>query len=288
MHDGHDQGGLSFGGRSTTTPAGLSARSGIDSELRLAATSAELLHLDSVLPAIVPPAFTARPPTRVEQTERVIVDLTEAPGPERIVHVPGRYERWLKPAIDRIGAAVLLVVTVPLMAAAAVAVLISMGRPVIYRQARVGRDGDEFTIYKFRTMVADRRVAQVPFDGPDRRKAHKVADDPRITRVGHLIRKLSLDELPQLWNVLRGEMSLVGPRPEMPEIVKTYEPWQHDRHQVKPGLTGIWQIMARSNGKLMHEATEFDIRYLHEVSIRTDLKILVRTIPAALGKRKGF
>jgi lipopolysaccharide/colanic/teichoic acid biosynthesis glycosyltransferase len=105
--------------------------------------------------------------------------------------------------------------------------------------------------------------------------------------VGRLLRKLSLDELPQLFNVLRGEMSLVGPRPELPHIVANYEPWLHQRHLVKPGMTGLWQVSQRQPGVLMHETGEADIEYVRRISLRTDLGILLRTVPAMLSSNAG-
>lgn len=202
------------------------------------------------------------------------------------VFTPSLYVRLVKPAIDRIGALLLLVITSPLSLASAVAVALSMGRPILLRQERVGKDGQVFTIYKFRTMLPDRRQAKVPFVGEDRRVTHKTPRDPRITTVGKVLRTWSLDELPQFINVLRGEMSLVGPRPEMVQIVAQYEDWQHARHAVKPGITGPWQISERGDRQL-HECTESDIAYLESVSFLTDLRILVLTPLAALGVRRG-
>ncbi|MGH8912098.1 MAG: sugar transferase, partial [Acidimicrobiia bacterium] len=162
----------------------------------------------------------------------------------------------------------------------------TMGGPVILRQERVGLDGTVFSIYKFRTMEPDRRRTTVPYIGEDRRQTHKSPDDPRITSVGRFLREWSLDELPQFFNVLQGDMSLVGPRPEMVEIVARYEAWQHHRHAVKPGVTGPWQISERGE-KSLHECTESDIEYLQSVSALTDLKILALTPLAALGMRRG-
>src|SRR2546423_826684 len=111
---------------------------------------------------------------------------------------------------------------------------------------------------------------------------HKCPQDPRHTRMGRLRRKRSLDELPQLVNVFGGEMSLIGPRPGLPEIVRLYEPWQHARHLVKPGLTGLWQVTERGNGTLMWQSTGPDIEYVERISFRTDVSILLRTLPALL------
>jgi lipopolysaccharide/colanic/teichoic acid biosynthesis glycosyltransferase len=158
---------------------------------------------------------------------------------------------------------------------------------VLYRQERVGFGGTPFTVYKFRTMLPDRRAARSgSWDGVDRRISHKTLADPRHTRVGQFLRKWSLDELPQLVNVLRGEMSLVGPRPELPHIVERYQPWEHARHAVRPGLTGFWQTRARSDGP-MHDFTYLDLDYVRTVSPATDLKVLAMTLPAMLGSQRG-
>jgi lipopolysaccharide/colanic/teichoic acid biosynthesis glycosyltransferase len=171
--------------------------------------------------------------------------------------------------------------------AAAAVIRRTMGAPVILRQERVGKAGAVFTIYKFRTMQPDRRVRDLPGFGDERRQTHKHPNDPRLTPVGRFLRKWSLDELPQFWNVVRGEMSLVGPRPEMPKIVAGYEPWQHARHWVKPGITGLWQISERGE-RMMHECTETDLVYLDEISLKTDVKIMVLTPLAALGLKRGY
>lgn len=196
------------------------------------------------------------------------------------------YERLFKPVIDRVLAAVLLVVLSPILLVVGVMVAISLGRPIVLRQRRVGRNGERFVLHKFRTMHPDRRAPGRPFEGDDRRRTHKHPDDPRLTRVGHTLRKWSLDELPQLWDVILGTLSIVGPRPEMESIVANYEPWQHARHAVKPGLTGLWQVKARGDGE-MHEHTDLDIEYAQNVTLRGDLKIMALTLPAIL-TRKGY
>lgn len=198
----------------------------------------------------------------------------------------GPYEQWVKPAFDVLGAVILIVLLSPVMLGCAIAVYVSLGSPVILRQARVGRGGRIFDIYKFRTMEPDRREAMKPFDGEDRRISHKRSDDPRITEVGRFLRKWSLDELPQFFNVIRGDMSLVGPRPELVQIVAEYQPWQHARHAVKPGITGPWQVSERG-GKMLHEATDIDIEYVESISFWQDCAMLLRTVPAAFGVRTG-
>lgn len=200
----------------------------------------------------------------------------------------GRYERFVKPVIDRVGAAVLLLALSPVMVLVALMVRFSLGSPAVFRQRRVGRYGETFTVLKFRTMMDDRRREQRSWPHGERRMRHKTPDDPRITGVGSTLRRWSLDELPQLVNVLRGEMSLVGPRPELVELVQRhYQPWQLQRHLIKPGITGLWQISARSDG-LIYENVDLDLDYVEQVSLRTDLRILFGTAKALVGRLPGF
>ncbi len=196
--------------------------------------------------------------------------------------LPGRlaYQRLGKPVLDRIGGVILAALTLPLVAIIALVIRVTLGSPVLYVQERIGQHGERFRMYKFRTMRLDRRRGQRPFPGVDRRMRHKTAEDPRHTAVGRFLRRRSLDELPQLWNVALGDMSLVGPRPELPSIVAQYGQWQHQRHLSKPGVTGLWQVSARNSGdgSLMCEHTHVDLEYLQAVSLRTDLAILRRTL----------
>jgi lipopolysaccharide/colanic/teichoic acid biosynthesis glycosyltransferase len=198
----------------------------------------------------------------------------------------GAYERLVKPVTDKILAVILLVVLSPILAVVALLVRVSLGRPIVLRQRRVGRNGELFVLHKFRTMHPDRRRDAADFSGDDRRHTHKHPGDPRLTAIGRTLRKWSLDELPELWDVLTGKLSIVGPRPELEHIVANYETWQHDRHLVKPGLTGLWQVEARGDGE-MHEHTNLDIEYVNRIGLRTDMKIMLLTIPAVLA-RKGY
>ena len=185
----------------------------------------------------------------------------------------------LKRALDLTVAGLLLVGLLPVLLMIALALRLDPGGPVLFRQYRVGQHGRPFQMLKFRTMVSDRRrrPSPPPPGVDERRRVHKSPGDPRVTRAGRFLRRSCLDELPQLWNVLKGEMSLVGPRPELPEIVVLYQPWQHARHAVKPGLTGWWQVN-RDDTRLMHEQTELDIYYVEHQSLRLDLVTLLRTI----------
>jgi lipopolysaccharide/colanic/teichoic acid biosynthesis glycosyltransferase len=185
----------------------------------------------------------------------------------------------VKRLLDVAGALAVLVVTSPLLALSALAIKLDDGGPVLYRQRRVGRDGKEFELLKLRTMVV----------GADRQGAGWAVDrgDPRITRAGAVLRRLSLDELPQLWNVLRGEMSLVGPRPTLAYQVERYTPRQRKRLEVTPGLTGWAQVNGRASLP-WDERIELDVWYVEHRSFWLDLKILART-PFALfsGTYKG-
>lgn len=203
-----------------------------------------------------------------------------------ISFTPSLYVQVVKPAIDFIGGLILTIVTLPICLIVAFLVYRDLGNPIILKQQRVGRGGRLFNVYKFRSMEPDRRAGPPDFVGADRRVSHKDANDPRLTDLGRFMRRWSLDELPQLWNVVLGDMSLVGPRPEMVQIVEQYEPWQHQRHVVKPGVTGLWQVSARGDLP-MHEATDIDIDYVDSISFAKDLEILLRTIPAAMGDGKG-
>ena len=176
-----------------------------------------------------------------------------------------------KRVIDVVVALAGLLVLLPLLAVAAVAVRLSSPGPVLFRQIRSGRDGQPFRLLKFRSM----RVTDDVGDGG------LGSDDDRITPVGRVLRRWSLDEFPQLVNVLRGEMSLVGPRPTLPEQVARYDERQRRRLAVRPGLTGLAQVSGR-NGISWPERIEWDLRYVEQMSARLDLRIIVRTLPVLL------
>jgi lipopolysaccharide/colanic/teichoic acid biosynthesis glycosyltransferase len=196
------------------------------------------------------------------------------------------YPAW-KRAKDVLGALVLLVALSPVMLVVALAIRATSKGPVIFRQVRGGHGGKPFTLYKFRSMVVDaeaRKGELMAFNergGP----AFKMTNDPRVTPVGRFIRKTSLDELPQLVNVLRGDMALVGPRPLPVDEDQGYEPWQRRRLEVKPGLTCIWQITSRDEADF-DRWVRLDLKYIRKHGLIYDLKLLLRTIPAVL-LRKG-
>jgi len=202
------------------------------------------------------------------------------------VHDRGVYEWGVKPVLDRLAGITLSIITFPIALVVIIAIWSTMGRPAVFKQQRIGLFGREFTVYKFRTMNQDRRTMDADITHIDRRVNHKSTADPRHTDLGRFLRKWSLDEIPQLWNVALGDMSLIGPRPELPKIVAAYEPWQHRRHEVKPGLTGLWQVTARGDAP-MHEATDIDVDYVENVRFVDDAKILMLTPAAVLGSRQG-
>jgi exopolysaccharide biosynthesis polyprenyl glycosylphosphotransferase len=189
------------------------------------------------------------------------------------------YQRLIKRAFDLLFGLLTLIITLPLIALSAVFVYLEDGAPILFRQMRVGENGRLFEMLKFRTMVknAEELKEEVHKQDTDGNLIHKMKDDPRVTRVGRLLRRFSLDELPQLFNILAGTMSLVGPRPEMPYLVDKYQPWQRKRFAIPPGLTGWWQVNGRSD-KPMHLHTEDDLYYIQNYSIWLDLQIMVRTI----------
>jgi exopolysaccharide biosynthesis polyprenyl glycosylphosphotransferase len=181
---------------------------------------------------------------------------------------------------------VVLVVLSPLLLVIGIAVALHDRGPVLFLQTRIGLHGRPFPMVKFRTMVpdAEARLAELAgrneIDGP----AFKVTDDPRITRLGRLLRRTSLDELPQFWNVLLGQMSVVGPRPPLPEEVVGYDLWHRRRLSMKPGITGLWQVSGRRIEDFDHWV-ELDLSYIDRWSFWLDLKIMLRTVPAMLNGR---
>ena len=192
----------------------------------------------------------------------------------------------LKRAFDIAVSVVMLVLVAPLFAAVAVAIRLDTPGPVLFRQRRVGLHGREFVFYKFRSMCIDaeakleslRQFNEVT--GP----VFKMRQDPRVTRVGRLLRRTSVDELPQFWNVLMGEMSVVGPRPPTPNEVRKYKPWQRRRLSMKPGITCTWQVSGRSDVDF-DRWMQLDLAYIDNWSLWNDLQICVRTIPAVLTSR---
>jgi exopolysaccharide biosynthesis polyprenyl glycosylphosphotransferase len=189
----------------------------------------------------------------------------------------------LKNLLDKVGALIGLILSAPLLLAAAVAIKLDSKGPVLFKQKRCGLNGRQFSLYKLRTMCpdAEKKKDQVRalnmMSGP----VFKAKKDPRVTRVGRYLRKWSIDEIPQFLNVLRGDMSLVGPRPPLPEEVAQYEPWQRRRLSVKPGVTCLWQVNGRNNVDF-EEWMRLDLQYIDNWSPWLDAKILAKTVPAVL------
>ena len=193
-------------------------------------------------------------------------------------------ERFVKRMMDLFGSLVILILLSPALLIIALLVMISSGRPIIYKQPRIGRHGREFRMWKFRSMIPDAESKlQSLLDMQDSGNAvqFKMTNDPRITKVGRVLRKYSLDELPQLFNVLGGSMSLVGPRPPIQREVEQYEDYVHRRFLVKPGMTGLWQVSGRSSLS-WDDSVRLDLSYVENWSVVSDLVILFRTFKAAL------
>ncbi len=191
--------------------------------------------------------------------------------------------RWGKRLFDIVGASLMLLVLAPAFLLSAAAVKLHDRGPVLFRQTRVGRNGERFACLKFRTMVVDAEglLAQLHAFTGYSKGLFKMHDDPRITKPGRLLRRFSIDELPQLVNVLRGEMSLVGPRPPLPLEAEKYDDRDARRLRVRPGLTGLWQVSGRSDLS-WDEAIRLDLYYVDNWSALQDLSILTKTVSAVL------
>jgi exopolysaccharide biosynthesis polyprenyl glycosylphosphotransferase len=198
-------------------------------------------------------------------------------------------QRLVKRVFDIMVTIISLPFTLSIMGLVAIAILLDSPGAVIFKQQRVGENGRLFTIYKFRTMVKDAEELRHSVERTDENGnvIHKIQNDPRLTRTGKFLRKTSLDELPQLFNVLKGDMSLIGPRPELPYLVKQYQAWQRKRFAVPQGITGWWQVNGRSD-RPMHLHTEDDLFYIHNYSMWLDLQILLKTVWVALTRKGAF
>jgi exopolysaccharide biosynthesis polyprenyl glycosylphosphotransferase len=198
-------------------------------------------------------------------------------------------QRIAKRIFDLVIGSLMLATLWPLMLLISALIRRDSPGPAIFRQTRIGENGLPFEMYKFRTMVENAESLRhvVETEDENGNLLHKSPTDPRITRIGHFLRRTSVDELPQLFNVLRGNMSLVGPRPELPYIVEKYQPWQHARHSVPPGITGWWQVNGRSD-KPMHLHTEDDIYYVKNCSIWLDIQILLKTTLVVFLKKGAY
>jgi exopolysaccharide biosynthesis polyprenyl glycosylphosphotransferase len=188
-----------------------------------------------------------------------------------------------KTVMDRVGAFVGLVLASPIMAAVAAIVKIDSRGPVFFKQTRLGLNGKPFTLFKFRTMCSDAETRKGTLLGKNEMSGpvFKIKRDPRVTKIGRFLRKFSIDELPQLFNILKGEMSLVGPRPPLPQEVSRFEPWQHRKLSVRPGLTCLWQVNGR-NDIDFDEWMRLDLQYIDNWSLWLDAKILAKTVPTVV------
>jgi lipopolysaccharide/colanic/teichoic acid biosynthesis glycosyltransferase len=255
---------------------------------------------------VAPKQLEVPEPTVAGRTPRLAADgecATSGGAPEiRLAHDLSLVEAGSRRLLDIVVATALLIVLAPLMALIALAIRTDSAGNAIFRQRRVGRGRREFTVLKFRTMytdanaaphreyvralIGDRRRPERDRDrgGPERGGLYKLSLDTRVTRVGRFLRSWSLDELPQLVNVLQGKMALVGPRPVIPYEVEMYPAEYLPRFDVKPGLTGLWQVSGR-NVRTYEEMIHLDLEYAQAASLLLDLRILARTLPVVLGRQ---
>jgi exopolysaccharide biosynthesis polyprenyl glycosylphosphotransferase len=282
----------------------------IDADLPLLGAVSELEHI--IHDYAVDELIIALPTSRREQVTRMVdrgfkravkikfvtgigellperLEVQRLAGRSYIGFTPVAEVSWLKRTLDLIVVSAGLISVAPLLALIALAIKIDSRGPIFYGQLRVGKDGRQFRMLKFRSMNvdADRRLAELKARNEVSGPMFKMKRDPRVTRVGRFIRRWSLDELPQLFNVLRGEMSLVGPRPPVPSEVAEYEEWQLGRLRAVPGLTGLWQVSGRSEVSF-HDMVRLDLHYIRNWSLSLDIEILLRTIPAVLTSRGAY
>ena len=197
------------------------------------------------------------------------------------------WELFTKDILDWLGAFILGLLSVPFIAIAAILIKLTSKGPVIYKQRRCGLHGREFTFYKLRSMQegAEKKLKHLKEKSIMKGPAFKLDRDPRVTPVGRILRKFSIDEMPQFWNVLKGDMSLIGPRPPIPEEVSEYKGWQRRRLSMKPGITGLWQVSGRSKIVDFNKLTELDLKYIDNWSLWLDFKIFSMTILVVISTR---
>jgi exopolysaccharide biosynthesis polyprenyl glycosylphosphotransferase len=236
--------------------------------LRLIPSSLEILHRRGI-----PEIFAGLPTVRVETPLLLGWDY--------------RLKRWL----DVISAFIGIIALFPLFILIGIGIKATSAGPIFFRQERIGLHGKVFQMWKFRTMVAQAEKMQADLEAQNQTKdgiMFKIERDPRITSIGHFLRRTSLDELPQLFNVLLGQMSLVGPRPLPLRDVERFQPWHHIRHQVLPGITGLWQISGRSDIEDFDDAARLDLYYIDNWSLNLDLDILVETLRIVLFSKGAY
>jgi len=241
---------------------------------RVSAETVPTAHYEGGLPVAPPRALEVVP----AQTRRTVSRDESRSKPGKDLALAS------KRAIDIIGASFGLLILSPLFAITSLMIVVVNGRPVLFVQPRAGLEGKPFRIFKFRTMSRDADAMRDDLRSQNEvagGASFKMSADPRITRFGRVLRRTSIDELPQLVNVLRGEMSLVGPRPHPFDDVAGYQPWHHGRFAMKPGVTGLWQVAGRGDSDF-DRWVELDLEYIREWSLALDLRILARTLPAVL------
>jgi len=284
------------------TPSGLPVLGSLDDILpALRATSAQaVIFTDGALPSasafnrlarqledqdaqlVVVPGLTDVSAARMNLRPVGGLPLVYVESPRALLAM-----RWSKRLFDVVGAATALLLAAPVMAVIALAIKIEDRGPVVFKQVRVGLKGQTFNFYKFRSMAVDAEQRLPQLQSELSGVLFKIKSDPRVTRVGRLIRRLSLDELPQLLNVLQGQMSLVGPRPALPREVAQYHQDVHRRLDVRPGLTGLWQVSGRSDLS-WDDTVRLDLYYVDNWSLLQDLMILTRTVGAVLNSRGAY
>ena len=253
--------------------------------------------------------WSTLPPHAYDKLHAIVVDLDEVPVRLKVIPdyfalalvqakidmldgipliglrepVIGDVERLVKRTFDLTLGLIFSILLLPVMLLIALAIRLDSSGPLLFKQVRAGENGRPFVMLKFRTMTAE--ASRQSAEDQEAKSEHKMRDDPRLTRIGGLLRRLSLDELPQLFNVLHGDMSLVGPRPEVPWLVDEYAPWQRKRFAVPQGITGWWQINGRSD-KPLHLNTDEDLYYVYNYSLWLDIKILLKT-PLVVIQGKG-
>ena len=195
----------------------------------------------------------------------------------------------VKRGFDVLASGVALIILSPLFLVLTILIKKEDGGPAFYSQTRIGKNGKPFKMWKFRSMIvnADKMVEQLEEQNEIDGAMFKIKDDPRVTKIGHVIRKYSLDELPQLWNVLKGDMSLVGPRPPLPMEVEDYTPYDKLRLTVTPGCTGLWQVTKRNDADF-DEMVELDLEYINNSSLWFDFKILLKTVGVVIHPNSAY
>ena len=216
-----------------------------------------------------------------QEVKKIKLDPSKVKG--RLVY------HTVKRGFDILASGVALVLLSPLFGVLTVKIKKEDGGPAFYSQTRIGKNGKPFKMWKFRSMIvnADKMVEQLEEQNEIDGAMFKIKDDPRVTKVGHVIRKYSLDELPQLWNVLKGDMSLVGPRPPLPMEVEDYTPYDKLRLTVTPGCTGLWQVTKRNDANF-DEMVELDLEYINKSSLWFDLKILLKTVGVVIHPNSAY